>query len=64
MRTRLVTLSSTFCSLEEAADSPKGRRSAALLSENGVAVWQETQNVPWSWAAFGHELHHVNLVSR
>jgi hypothetical protein len=64
MRTRFVTLSSTFCSLEEAPDSPKGPRSAALPSENGVAVWQETQNVPWSLADFGHAIHHVDLVSR
>jgi hypothetical protein len=33
-----VTLSSNFCSLEEGTDSPKGPRSAALPSENGVAV--------------------------
>jgi hypothetical protein len=64
MRTRFVTLSSTFCSLGEATDSPKGPRSAALPNENGVAVWHETQNVPWSVADFGHETHHVNLVSR
>jgi hypothetical protein len=64
MRTRFVTLSSSFCSLDEGADSPKGLCSAALPSENGVAVWQETQNVPWSLADIGHEIHHVDLVSR
>jgi hypothetical protein len=48
MRTRFVTLSSSFCSLEEGPDSPKELRSAALPSENGVAVWQETQKVAWS----------------
>jgi hypothetical protein len=57
-------LSSTFCSLEETADSPKGPRNDALPSENGVAVWQETQNVPWSLADAGHEIHHVDLASR
>jgi hypothetical protein len=45
-------------------DAKKGPRSAALPSENGVAVWQETQNVPWSLADIGHEIHHVDLVSR
>jgi hypothetical protein len=64
MRTRSVTLSSTFCSLEDTPDSPNGPRSAALPSENGVTVWQETQNVPWSVADFGHVIHHVSLVSR
>ena len=44
--------------------SIKGPRSAALPSENGVAVWQEAQNVPWSLADIGHEIHHVDLVSR
>jgi len=59
-----VTLSSTFCSFGEAADSPKRLRNAALPSENGVAVWQETQNVSWSRAADGHDIHHVDLWSK
>ena len=64
MRTRLMTLSNTFRSFGEAVDSPKAPRSAALPSENGAAVWQETQNVSWSRADFGHEIHQVDLWSR
>lgn len=59
-----MTLSNTFRSLGEGVDSPETLRSAALPRENGAAVWQETQNVSWSRADFGHEIHHVDLWSR
>src|SRR5579863_916535 len=64
MRTRLATLSSTFCSFGDADNSPRAPRNAALPSENGVAVWQDTQKVPWSRAEPDHEIHHAALLSR
>jgi len=50
--------------LGEAAVSPNRPLRAALPRENGPEVWHEMQNVSWSLADFGHEIHHVDRWSR
>src|SRR5436190_9764903 len=64
MVTRVATLATSLVSGAVRSRSPMIVRSAGRASAYGTAVWHDTQNVPRSRAAFGHDIHHSARLSR